>query len=62
MSKLVTNGIKLKNIDIHGSPVVKAQCFHCRGHRLIPGQEIKIPQDTWDVQKQENHRNIINLT
>ena len=31
----------------------KAQCFHCKGNRLIPGQEIKIPQNTWDDQKKK---------
>lgn len=64
MNKLVVNGIKLKNRDFNGSRVVKAQCFHCKGNRLIPGQEIKIPQDTWDDQKKkkQNHRNRIKLT
>ena len=31
-------------LDFPRGPVVKILSFHCRGHRLIPGQETKIPQ------------------
>ena len=43
-----------------GSPVVRALCFHCSGHRS-PGQGTKIPHAKWLDQKKKKQNQMAKL-
>ena len=40
--------------EFPGGPVVRTQCFHCRGPGSIPGQGTKIPKAVLQGQKNKN--------
>ena len=42
--------------DFPGGPVVKNQCFHCRGTGSIPGQGTKVPQAVQCSQKKKKKK------
>ena len=44
--------------ELPGSPVVRALCFHCTGHRS-PGQGTKMPHTMWLDQKKRKKKNQI---